>query len=333
MTAALTLDAKLKRITDGTYGAADFIIADAKDGDMGLGLGAPGPNRDATGRIQPGFKPKESYLTAMEAMTRSGLVDIMLMSLSSAEELMERGVFSRSDVTPAVRLNDTTDIWSARGSSYRRFPSVPFATADLAKVRTLTDLGLYSVTFSNDVYNDLDSLNAYRAFREEAEKQGLRHFLEVFNPAFDINLDDGAELGFYINDMILKAIAGLARSEAPLFLKMQFNGPAAMEELASYDPSRLVVGILGGSKGTTRDTFELVYQAAKYGARVALFGRKINLAEHPIEIVKHMRAVVEGDLSPEEAVQSYHSELNQAGLNPERPMDDDLQITDPILQV
>jgi len=37
----------------------------------------------------------------------------------------------------------------------------------------------------------------------------------------------------------------------------------------------LVVGLLGGSSGTTRDTFELLSQGEKAGARVALFGRKL----------------------------------------------------------
>ena len=59
------------------------------------------------------------------------------------------------------------------------------------------------------------------------------------------------------------------------------NGAKALEELASYDP-QLVVGVLGGGAGTTRDTFELLFQAEKYGARVALFGRKINLAESQV---------------------------------------------------
>ena len=44
--------------------------------------------------------------------------------------------------------------------------------------------------------------------------------------------------------------------------------------------------MLGGGAGTTRDCFELIHQAQKYGARVALFGRKINLAESPLDIVR-----------------------------------------------
>ncbi len=65
-----------------------------------------------------------------------------------------------------------------------------------------------------------------------------------------------------------------------------------MEELATYDPS-LVVGILGGGSGTLCDTFELVRQAENYGARLALFGRKINSAEHQPSLVTWLRAVAE----------------------------------------
>lgn len=70
--------------------------------------------------------------------------------------------------------------------------------------------------------------------------------------------------------------------------------------------SSLVVGVLGGGAGTARDTFELIHQAEKYGARVALFGRKINLAEDPLAMVKHMRAVADGDIGPEDAVNAYY---------------------------
>ena len=55
---------------------------------------------------------------------------------------------------------------------------------------------------------------------------------------------------------------------------MAYNGSDVLAELAGHDPS-LVVGVLGGSAGTTRDTFELLHRAERHGARVALFGRKI----------------------------------------------------------
>ncbi len=131
--------------------------------------------------------------------------------------------------------------------------------------------------------------------------------------------------------MIIKALAGVVSADAPHFLKIQFNGPRAMSELAAYDPENLIVGILGGAKGTTRDTFELAHQAEQSGARVALFGRKINLSEAPVELVRLMRATIEQKLSPIEAVREYHEHLREHGVTPHRPLDDDIEITDPVL--
>jgi hypothetical protein len=321
-----SLDAKLARIVKGKYKPTDFIIADAKDGDMGFGAAAPGPRRDGAG-----LKSKADYLAAMREMTKSGLVDIMLMSASSAETLASDKLFVKSEVTPAARLNDTTDIWSQRGAAYRGSFSLPFRTARPAKVKRFADLGLYSVTFCNDRDTDLRAAEAYRDFRAEAEAAKLRHFLEVFNPAMDIGLE-GPELGHYINDSIVRTLAGVTSSEFPLFLKMQYNGPAAMEELAAYDPQRLIVGILGGGRGTTRDTFELAAQAERHGARVALFGRKINLAEAPLELVRLMRGVIERSLSASDAVKAYHGHLAKHQVAPDRPVTDDIEITDPILK-
>ena len=284
-----TLDAKLAAIRAGSYKSTDFIIADAKDGDIGFGAAAPGP--EPADPTRP--KPRAAHLQAIREMTRSGLVDIMLLSASTCERLSEEGLFRKSPVTPAIRLNDTTDIWSARGGRYREEPSRHHRTARLDQAKKHVDLGLYSITFSNQRDIDAENAEAYSAFRAEAATHKLRHFLEVFNPAFDIRLTDGADIGHFINDNIVRTLAGVMRADHPHFLKLQYNGPRAMEELAGYDPERLIVGVLGGAKGTTRDTFELIFQAEKYGARVALFGRKINLAEIRIALVRYMRAVVE----------------------------------------
>jgi DhnA family fructose-bisphosphate aldolase class Ia len=325
MASARSLDQKLSRIRAGRYRHADFIIADAKDADMGFGLIAPGP--DGKG----GYKSRAQYLDAMAEMTRSGLVDIMLMSASSAETLVKRGTFKRSKVTPAVRLNDASDIWSQRGSAYREHVSLPFTTAEPAQAAKIADLGLYSITFSNDAGRDRETLQTYRAFRAEAAKHKLRHFLEVFNPAMDIGVS-GAEIGEYINDCIIRSLAGVTSADRPLFLKLQYNGPKAMEELSSYDPAGLVVGVLGGGKGTTRDTIELALQSERHGARVALFGRKINLAEAPLDLVSLMRRVVEDGISSGEAVKDYHDRLKKAGIKPHRSLKDDLEITESVLK-
>jgi DhnA family fructose-bisphosphate aldolase class Ia len=320
------LDQKLARLRSA-YRPTDFIIADAKDGDMGFGTTCPGP---APGR-PTGLKTKAEYLAAMTQMAESGLVDIMLTSASSAEVLSASGLFDRTEVTPAVRLNDTTDIWTMRAGAYRQSHSRPFRSASIAKVSPFADLGLYSMTFSNDVERDLASLEAYARFRDDAAQCGMRHFLEIFNPAIDIGVA-ATDLPFFVNDAIVRGLAGLTSSERPLFLKMVYNGPRAMEELASYDPGNLVVGILGGAKGTTRDTFELVSQAARHGARVALFGRKINLAEAPLELVALMRQVIEGHVSAAEAVRVYHDRLSRLGLTPTLPLDRDEEITEAVLK-
>jgi hypothetical protein len=326
-----TLDAKLARIRSGDYRPQDFVIADAKDGEMAFGLLAPGPRRDPSGNLLSGSADRAAYLQAMREMTGSGLIDIMLASASSVEILSQEGLFDGSPVTPAVRFNDATDIWCQRGAGYTQSRSHPFRTARLAKLRPVVDLGLYSITFSNDVESDLSTLEAYSAFRAEAEVLGLRHFLEVFNPAFDVGIPAG-ELGHYIGDCIVRCLGGVLAAEQPVFLKLAYNGRSAIEELAGYDPARLVVGILGGAKGTTRDTFELLARAEQAGARVALFGRKINYAECPLTLVALMRRVLERDISPADAVKAYHATLASRGVRPLLAMADDMEISDPVLR-
>src|SRR6202043_2768918 len=106
----------------------------------------------------------------------------------------------------------------------------------------------------------------------EAERKGFRHFLEVFDPNRPESVET-SKLPDFINDAIVRTLAGVASKGRPIFLKIVYHGPRAMEELVRYDP-HLVVGILGGSAGTTRDAFQMLADAQKYGAKVALYGRK-----------------------------------------------------------
>jgi hypothetical protein len=268
----------------------------------------------------------------MEDMTKSEMVDVMLMSMTSAEKLVGQKVFDNSPVTPAVRLNDTSCIWGLlRHGEYDKEESRPFATTQLRHAINYVDLGLYSMTFNKNVDRDIFMLNQYRNFRDDADKIGMRHFLEVFNSA--IMKLSIAEMGQYINDCILKTLAGQISKEKPLFLKIAYNGPKAMEELASYDPGNLVIGILGGGKGTSRDCFELLSQACKYGARVALFGRKVNLSENQLTIIKTMRSVIENNIKSEEAVKLYHDELQKNGIKPDRDLQHDSELTEESLKM
>ncbi|WP_116132064.1 hypothetical protein [Tropicimonas sp. IMCC34043] len=325
------LDRKLARIRQGRYTPGDFIIADAKDGDMAFGCATPGAEIAADGTPTGRFRPITDYRADIVKVTESDLTDIMLMSLSTAEMMQDQSLFRDSEVTPAVRLNDTTDIWLARGGAYGRSPARPFRTARLDRVRDVTDLGLYAVTFYNDPDRDWQTLEAYRAFREEASANHVRHFLEIFNPAFAVATAD-AEFASYNNDMIVRCLAGVSRQDRPIFLKATYNGPRATEEIASYDPENIIFGILGGGAGTTRDCLELISQAEKYGARVALFGRKIYHSEDSVLMVRAIRRVIEEPIGSTEATRAYHADLVAAGITPHRPIEADLELTDPVLR-
>ncbi|HVO04012.1 MAG TPA: hypothetical protein VMT54_17570 [Candidatus Cybelea sp.] len=339
------LDQKLARIRAGKYKPTDFIIADAKDGDMGPSLTSSGPKRDKDGNWTR-YRTRGEFLDEIAAIVKQDIVDVMLVSASNLELLNERKVFQKSAVQPAIRANDTTCIWRMRGAGYHHSPSRPFRSASLPRVmygatrapgnspasRRIkgTDLGLYSMTFNNDIEADIRSLEAFAAFRAEASALGFRYFLEVFNPNVDTRIDPNV-LPHYINDAILRALAGVMKADRPQFLKIAYNGPKALEELASFDPS-LVVGVLGGGAGTTRDAFELIHQAERYGARVALFGRKINLAESPLEMVAMLRRVAIGDVKPKEAVKAYHATLKKLGIKPARALEEDSAVTESVLE-
>jgi hypothetical protein len=72
----------------------------------------------------------------------------------------------------------------------------------------------------------------------------------------------------------------------------------------------------------------LIHDAQKYGARVALFGRKINNAEHQLAFIEMLRLITDGKLKPEEAVRAYHGVLQAKNLKPKLPLDKDLELTD-----
>ena len=348
-----SLDAKLAEIKANRASRA-FILADAKDADMAFGVRATGPRSylSAKGarpaqfspevwtREEFGYRNLPEFLDVIREVTQQGLVDILLMSASVSEQLaIKEGRFQNSHVTPAARANDSTDIWVVRHGRYAQQPAQPFRSASIdqiqcGKVECERDgsefpganLGLYSVTFVNALEPDRQTLLAFKEFREEAERKKFRYFLEVFDP----NVPSGIppeKLGEFINDSILRSLAGVPEAGRPLFLKIVYHGPRAMEELAQYDPN-LVVGVLGGGAGTTYDAFKLIHDAQKYGARVALFGRKINHAEHQLAFIEMLRLITEGRLSPEEAVRAYHGVLQARGIPPRRPLEKDLELTD-----
>src|SRR5947209_8999270 len=161
-----SLDAKLARIHADPHGCKDFILADAKDADMALAIGAPGRSPEAhSGELR--FRSLAEYRDLIEQVVAQGLVDIMLMSASTSEVLtIHKRLFDTTPVTPAARANDTTDVHIFRGGRHPTQPSLPFRTATLDHMqcghvdcgpeerRLGVDLGLYSITFNNDTLLD-----------------------------------------------------------------------------------------------------------------------------------------------------------------------------------
>ena len=348
-----SLDAKLAEIKANRSSRA-FIIADAKDADMAFGVRATGPRQylSSSGARAAQFSPevwtREEYghrnlpefLDIIREITLQGKIDIMLMSASVNEQLsIKENLFRNSHVTPAARANDTTDVWAVRHGSYTKEPAQTFRSATIDHIQCGkhecerdggefpgANLGLYSVTFVNNLQQDRATLQAFKEFREEAERKKFSYFLEVFDP----NVNSGIapeKLGEFINDNIIRSLAGVTEPGRPLFLKIVYHGPRLMEELAQYDPN-LVVGILGGSAGTTYDAFKLIHDAQKYGARVALFGRKINQAEHQLAFIEMLRLITDARISPEEAVHAYHAILEKCSIKPRLPLEKDLVLTD-----
>ncbi len=341
-----SLDQKLAEIRANPSGSKAFILADAKDADMAFGITAPGQKRplnpERVLKTEIGWRTLEEYRQQIRDVIKQGLVDIVLCSASNIEHLaMNEGLFKNSHITPAARANDATDVWIIRGAGYSAEASRPFRSASLDHIKcgefdcdpaaphVGADLGLYSVTFTNNLDRDYETLRAFKEFREEAERKRFRYFLEVFDPNVDPGISAQMVDGF-INDHIIRSLAGVTERGRPVFLKIVYRGPKAMEELASYDPN-LIVGILGGGAGTTYDAFKLIGEAQKHGARVALFGRKINHAEQPLAFIEMLRRIVEHAITPEEAVKAYHGVLQTLGIRPHRPLAEDSQLTSGIM--
>src|SRR6516165_11459756 len=334
-----SLDTKLADIHANPSGSDAFIIADAKDADMAFGITAPGPQGDAKRKdYESEWKSLEEYRSQIRDIVRQGIVDIMLLSASNIEALaIEEKLFENSPVTPAARANDTSDIWAVRGGKYPRQASRSFRTATLDHImygrihpgpreKVLgADLGLYSITFTNNLDEEHQALREFQEFRLEAEQKGFRYFLEVFNPNVEPGISE-SEIPGFVNDHIIRSLAGVTKRGRPIFLKIAYNGPKALSELVSYDP-QLIVGILGGSAGTTYDAFKLISDAQKYGARVALFGRKINLSEHPLTFREMLRHIVDHEITAEEAVKAYHNALGRLAIRPMREPAEDMQLT------
>src|SRR5436309_9527222 len=144
-----SLDAKLAEIKASPSTRA-FILADAKDADMAFGIRAPGPRSylsrrgERPARFSPevwtrdefGYRNLPEFLDVIREVVHQGIVDIMLMSAYVNEQLsIKEGLFRNSRVTPAVRANDTTDVWAVRHGCYAKELPQPFRSATIDHIQ------------------------------------------------------------------------------------------------------------------------------------------------------------------------------------------------------
>src|SRR5262245_62007742 len=111
-----SLDQKLARIHADPQRAKDFILADAKDADMALAIGAPGKSPEAhSGELR--YRSLGEFRDIVAQIVEQKLVDVMLMAASTSEVLtLHNRIFDNRPVTPAVRAKNPTDIHIVRGS-------------------------------------------------------------------------------------------------------------------------------------------------------------------------------------------------------------------------
>jgi hypothetical protein len=86
------LDEKLARIRAGAYRRSDFIIADAKDPDMGPGLHSVGPKRERDG-------------TSKRFRTRAEFIDSIVAVLEQ-DALRKQGVTPHRDLAADNQITE-----------------------------------------------------------------------------------------------------------------------------------------------------------------------------------------------------------------------------------
>ena len=61
---------------------------------------------------------------------------------------------------------------------------------------------------------DLRSLEAFSEFREDAAANGIKYFLEVFNPNVDVEIAPGESSAQFVNDNLARCLSGVLKSQA-----------------------------------------------------------------------------------------------------------------------
>ena len=273
---------------------------------------------------RPHYRTRPEFLQLQRDLVADGSIDGLLMTPADAEVLaVEESIFDGTPVTPLVRMNAETAIWSPRYGAYQSQHSRPFQTVfpDDAQayceslvapaLECRVSLGLYSITLNNDVVADERMLNAYIQFAHTVgEMQGFDHILEVFLPNIKLPGLDNEKRGMYVADSIVRTMNYLRKHQRPRFIKTAYTTAKVWNELTQFDPS-LIIGALGGPRENARKTLQLANNVIQNGGHAILFGRTIFGEESPVGIARALRIVLDEQMSPEEAHSMYQQSLRQ----------------------
>ena len=273
------------------------------------------------GRPRPRRQPE--FLQLLRDITSDGFVDGTLMTPADAERLaVDERFFESTPVTPMVRLNAETSIWSPRFGQYNRQYAQPFQTVTVkaeapeaayctavgAALECRVRIGLYSITLNNDVEADRRTLLSYLNFaREVGDHPQFDHFLEVFLPNVNLPGMDEERRGQYVADSIVRTMSYLQKHQRPRFIKTQYTNAANWRELCNFDPD-LIIGALGGPRINTRKTLELAQNVVENGGRATLFGRTIFDDENPRAICRALREVLDRRMDASAAYALYQKQ-------------------------
>ncbi len=294
--------------------AADALVA---YGMTGIGT-EPSP--------KPHYRTRPEYLAMMREVMADGAIDGLLMTPADAEVLaFDEKLFDDSPVTPVVRMNAETHIWSPRHGKYRQQYSRPFKTVLTAEAgRYCTEamqcardckikLGLYSVTLNNDAEADARTTGEFLDFAWECgNTPDFHYFLEVFLPNMQQPGMDSKEQGEYIADNIVRLMSYLRSHQRPAFIKTVYTSADTWRALCDFDPT-LVIGALGGTRVNARTSMQLAHDVTEHGGQVILFGRAVFQEDDPRMVARAIRSVLDREQSVDQALSQYQATLRAKG--------------------
>lgn len=287
-----------------------FVLGDAKESDLAL-RGLPPAIARSLERPDANFpySSREAWLDQLRELLEDSLLDMILVSPELAREVAGKGgIFDHSPVSAAVR--------SVPGHWMPPPAAVESGPVDGGP------LPVFGVGYCRDRAIDARELDQYENFRRRAGAARTRHLLELY-PSCGCDGGPPKRVDDVLADRLLHSILEVSPTARPAMIHAPYYGPRLMEQIVACLPG-IPVGIVGGAAGTTFDAFSLLVEAARHGARGALFGRRIAAAEHQPSFVRFLDYLSKGEVSPVEAVHAYHGVLQALGIRPFRDLAEDL---------